>query len=123
MYNSGRTPINLGDLAEIVHGYLPDVHIPFDNPGGRELSEDYLVDNSLLMTRLSYPTSPCSNGYWESSTRCAATRDCFWFRSDGRISTLRANTAVSLFEGQELAGSGLWFTFQFVCAPDGHSSS
>ena len=57
VYNSGGTPISLGDLADIVRGYLPDAQITFDNPGGREHSGNYLVDNSRLLTEfeLSYP--------------------------------------------------------------------
>ena len=34
VYNSGGTPISLGDLAEMVRGYLPDAQISFDNEGG-----------------------------------------------------------------------------------------
>ena len=57
VYNSGGTAISLGDLAEMVRGYLPDAQISFDNPGGREHSGNYLVDNSRLLTEfeLSYP--------------------------------------------------------------------
>ncbi len=57
VYNSGGTPISLGDLAEMVRGYLPDAQISFDNPGGREHSGNYRVDNSRLLTEfeLSYP--------------------------------------------------------------------
>ena len=57
VYNSGGTPISLGDLADMVRGYLPDAQITFDNEGGREHSGNYLVDNSRLLSEfeLSYP--------------------------------------------------------------------
>jgi nucleoside-diphosphate-sugar epimerase len=48
LYNSGGTPISLGDLAEMVRVFLPDAQITFDHEGGREESGNYLVDNSRL---------------------------------------------------------------------------
>jgi nucleoside-diphosphate-sugar epimerase len=48
LYNSGGTPISLGELAEMVQTFLPDTQITFDNEGGREESGNYLVDNSRL---------------------------------------------------------------------------
>ena len=35
LYNTGGTPISLGDLADIVRGYLPDAQISFESEGGR----------------------------------------------------------------------------------------
>ena len=57
VYNSGGTPISLGDLADMVRGFLPDADISFDAEGGREESGNYLVDNSRLMGEfeLEYP--------------------------------------------------------------------
>jgi nucleoside-diphosphate-sugar epimerase len=43
VYNSGGTPISLGDLAEIVHDFLPEAQITFANDGGIEESGNYLV--------------------------------------------------------------------------------
>ena len=48
VYNSGGTPISLGDLAEIVCEFLPEAQITFANDGGIEESGNYLVDNSRL---------------------------------------------------------------------------
>ena len=48
VYNSGGTPISLGDLAGLVREFIPDAQITFENEGGREQSGNYLVDNSRL---------------------------------------------------------------------------
>ena len=48
LYNSGGIPISLGDLADIVRGFLPDAKITFAQEGGREDSGNYLVDWSRL---------------------------------------------------------------------------
>jgi nucleoside-diphosphate-sugar epimerase len=48
LYNSGGIPVSLGELADIVRGFLPDAKITFDEEGGREDSGNYLVDNSRL---------------------------------------------------------------------------
>ena len=58
VYNSGGAPISLGDLAELVRGYLPDAQISFDHDGGRELSGNYLVDNSRLLTEFELTYAP-----------------------------------------------------------------
>jgi nucleoside-diphosphate-sugar epimerase len=57
LYNTGGTPISLGDLADMVRGFLPDAQISFDAEGGREGSYNYLVDNSRLREEfeLEYP--------------------------------------------------------------------
>ena len=60
IYNSGGTAISLGDLAEMVQGYLPDAQISFDDPGGREHSGNYLVDNSRLLNEFELAYAPLS---------------------------------------------------------------
>ena len=57
LYNSGGIPVSLGELADIVRGFLPDAQITFDQEGGREDSGNYLVDNSRLTTEfgIEYP--------------------------------------------------------------------
>ena len=60
VYNSGGTPISLGDLADMVRGYLPDAQINFDNEGGREHSGNYLVDNSRLLSEFELTYAPLS---------------------------------------------------------------
>jgi nucleoside-diphosphate-sugar epimerase len=48
LYNSGGIPVSLGDLADLVRGFLPDAQITFAGEGGREDSGNYLVDNTRL---------------------------------------------------------------------------
>ena len=48
LYNSGGIPASLGELADIVRGFLPDAQITFAEEGGREESGNYLVDWSRL---------------------------------------------------------------------------
>jgi nucleoside-diphosphate-sugar epimerase len=48
LYNSGGIPVSLGELADIVRGFLPDAQITFAEEGGREESGNYLVDWSRL---------------------------------------------------------------------------
>ena len=57
IYNTGGTPISLGDLADLVREFLPDAKISFDSDGGREDSGNFLVDNSRLLQEfeLEYP--------------------------------------------------------------------
>jgi nucleoside-diphosphate-sugar epimerase len=49
VYNSGGTPISLGELAAMVRTFIPEARIHFEHEeGGREQSGNYLVDNSRL---------------------------------------------------------------------------
>jgi nucleoside-diphosphate-sugar epimerase len=48
LYNSGGIPVSLGELADVVRGFLPTAQITFAEEGGREDSGNYLVDNSRL---------------------------------------------------------------------------
>ncbi len=48
LYNSGGIPVSLGELADIVRGFLPDAEITFAKESGREESGNYLVDWSRL---------------------------------------------------------------------------
>jgi nucleoside-diphosphate-sugar epimerase len=48
LYNSGGIPVSLGELANVVRGFLPDAQITFAKEDGREESGNYLVDNSRL---------------------------------------------------------------------------
>ena len=50
IYNTGGTAISLGEIAEMVRGFLPEAQITFDKEtGGKELSGNYLIDNSRLV--------------------------------------------------------------------------
>ena len=60
VYNSGGTAISLGDLADMVRAFLPDAQINFDDPGGREHSGNYLVDNSRLLNEFELNYAPLS---------------------------------------------------------------
>jgi nucleoside-diphosphate-sugar epimerase len=57
VYNSGGIPASLGELADIVRGFLPDAQITFAQDGGREESGNYLVDWSRLASEfgIEYP--------------------------------------------------------------------
>ena len=58
VYNSGGTPISLGEIADIVREFIPDAQIEFDNEGGIERSDNYLVDNSRLLTEFELEYAP-----------------------------------------------------------------
>ena len=59
LYNSGGIPASLGELADIVRGYLPDAKISFDKEtGGRELSGNYLIDNTRLVSEFGMQYRP-----------------------------------------------------------------
>ena len=58
IYNSGGTPISLGEIAEIVRSYLPDAKISFEKEhGAKDLNPTYRLDNSRLCTEftIQYP--------------------------------------------------------------------
>src|SRR5437879_7960398 len=48
LYNSGGIPVSLGELADIVRGFLPDAQITFAQEGGRGESVNFLVVWSRL---------------------------------------------------------------------------
>src|SRR5579862_8148565 len=50
VYNTGGQTISMGDLADLVREFLPDAQITFDKEtGGKELSGNYLIDNTRLV--------------------------------------------------------------------------
>jgi nucleoside-diphosphate-sugar epimerase len=50
VYNTGGQTISLGELADIVREFLPGAQITFDkDTGGKELSGNYLIDNTRLV--------------------------------------------------------------------------
>jgi nucleoside-diphosphate-sugar epimerase len=50
VYNTGGTPISLGELADLVHEFLPDAQITFEHEtGGKQESGNYMIDNSRLI--------------------------------------------------------------------------
>ena len=58
IYNSGGTPISIGDLAEMVKEFIPDAQITFADEGGLEESGNYLVDNSRLLGEFELEYAP-----------------------------------------------------------------
>ena len=59
LYNSGGTPISMGELAELVKQFLPDAKIEFENKsGGKEESGVYLMDNSRLVDEFGVQLRP-----------------------------------------------------------------
>src|ERR1700722_6758098 len=58
-YNTGGQAISLGDLADIVREFLPDAQITFDKEvGGKELSGNYLIDNTRLVSEFGIQYRP-----------------------------------------------------------------
>ena len=57
LYNSGGIPASLGELADVVRGFIPDAQISFAEEGGREDSGNFLVDHSRLANEfgIEYP--------------------------------------------------------------------
>ncbi|HTV90321.1 MAG TPA: NAD(P)-dependent oxidoreductase [Stellaceae bacterium] len=50
VYNTGGQAISLGELADIVKEFLPGAEITFEREaGGKELSGNYLIDNTRLV--------------------------------------------------------------------------
>jgi nucleoside-diphosphate-sugar epimerase len=59
VYNSGGHTISLGDLAEMVKGFLPDARIGFDkDTGGRAISGNFLIDNTRLVEEFGVQYAP-----------------------------------------------------------------
>ncbi len=59
VYNSGGETISMGDIAALVQTHLPDAQINFENEiGGRELSGNYMMDNSRLVQEFEYDLAP-----------------------------------------------------------------
>ena len=50
VYNTGGVAISIGEIADMVREFLPDAKIEFEREtGGKELSGNYLIDNSRLV--------------------------------------------------------------------------
>ena len=59
IYNSGGTPISLGELADMVRSFLPAAQISFEHEqGGKERSGNYLIDNSRLVNEFEIDYAP-----------------------------------------------------------------
>ena len=59
IYNTGGHSISLGELAEMVKGFLPDARITFEqDTGGRERSGNFLIDNRRLVEEFSMQYPP-----------------------------------------------------------------
>ncbi len=58
-YNSGGAAVSLAELAAMVREFLPDVDIRFEaESGGREISGNYLIDNSRVIEEFSVQYAP-----------------------------------------------------------------
>jgi nucleoside-diphosphate-sugar epimerase len=59
VYNSGGTPISLGEIADIVRSYLPDAEISFQTQHGAKASNaTYRLDNARLLTEFALKVPP-----------------------------------------------------------------
>jgi nucleoside-diphosphate-sugar epimerase len=65
LYNSGGSPVSLGELADIVREFLPDAKITFEKDGGREESGNYLVDNSRVRKEFGIEYPPLATRVFE----------------------------------------------------------
>lgn len=62
LYNSGGRTLSLGELAGMVRALLPAAEIDFDHEtGGRELSGNYLIDNTRLVEEFGVQLPPFEN--------------------------------------------------------------
>lgn len=58
-YNSGGATVSLGELAGLVKEFLPDADIRFENEsGGREISGNFLIDNSRAVEEFGVQYAP-----------------------------------------------------------------
>ena len=59
IYNTGGHTIGMGELAEMVKGFIPDADIRFEHEtGGREKSGNYLIDNRRLVEEFGVQYAP-----------------------------------------------------------------
>jgi nucleoside-diphosphate-sugar epimerase len=59
VYNTGGQAISIGEIADMVREFLPDANITFDKEtGGKELSGNYLIDNTRLVTEFGIQYRP-----------------------------------------------------------------
>jgi nucleoside-diphosphate-sugar epimerase len=59
VYNTGGQTISMGEIADIVREFLPDAQITFDKEtGGKELSGNYLIDNTRLVSEFGIQYRP-----------------------------------------------------------------
>ncbi len=69
IYNSGGESLSLGQLAEIVQGFLPEAEITFEaDEGGRKASGLYLMDNSRLVEEFEVEFAPFDQRVMETIT-------------------------------------------------------
>jgi nucleoside-diphosphate-sugar epimerase len=59
VYNSGGETISMGQLADLVRGFLPNAQISFDREeGGRANSGNYMMDNTRLRQEFEVELAP-----------------------------------------------------------------
>jgi nucleoside-diphosphate-sugar epimerase len=59
IYSSGGHAISMGEIANIVRGFLPDAKITFEKQtGGKESSGNYLIDNTRLVSEFGVQYHP-----------------------------------------------------------------
>lgn len=59
MYNTGGHTISMGELAEMVRGFLPQADIRFEHAtGGREKSGNFLIENRRLVEEFGVQYAP-----------------------------------------------------------------
>lgn len=59
IYNSGGSPLSMGELAKLVREFIPEADIRFDNEvGGKDQSYTYLIDNSRIEREFGFTLPP-----------------------------------------------------------------
>jgi NAD dependent epimerase/dehydratase family len=77
IYNSGGTPISLGELADMVQELLPDAHIAFEHQeGGKHDRAPIWWTTAACSTSLRSTIAPSASACWRSSTRSVARGGC-----------------------------------------------
>jgi nucleoside-diphosphate-sugar epimerase len=73
VYSSGGIAISMGEIADIVRGYLPDAKIAFEKQtGGKASSGNYLIDNSRLTTEFGVQYRPYRDRVLQIINDCRA---------------------------------------------------
>ena len=73
VYSSGGHAISMGELADIVRGFLPDAKISFDKQtGGRASSGNWMIDNTRLVQEFGMQYRPYRERVLQIINECRA---------------------------------------------------
>ena len=73
VYSSGGHAISMGEVADIVRGFLPDARISFEKQtGGRASSGNWMIDNTRLVGEFSMQYRPYRERVLQIINECRA---------------------------------------------------